>query len=213
MDTNRLYGSTNLSRMLEEIDDLRGYFDNETYRRYLDFLIGAMKNEIAAVDTGAYIWSDYEKLGDYGFQLFPHEYTDETGVCHSFLENNPVSCDLSKTTVISRTNKQNRMFLAISDFFKNGFVFDKTNHAGIYLEGIDALIVTNGYHHSAVAGYYRKGTFLAKPFHTVDFLRYIRTDARFWKDNNGNILGSVEDFRYAFLFEVYRKKLEYENRF
>lgn len=178
----------------------------------LEYFISTVKVDLQTDLLSAIIYSG-DNLKEFNFP-FPTYYHDENGIeqcAYQADETERKLVDLANDCVLALPWKDQSYISKLLHLKKDVFCFDKCSHECYYYEYVDLCYVLNGIHSISGGITYKKGSILAKVFHTKLLFPNIYTNGAQWFNVHTNqSTGEVQDFRIAIIYELCRIKYNIE---
>jgi len=142
------------------------------------------------------------------FSPFPLKYKDEKGAEHSICnENNLQVVDFSKDIVFSTPWHKGRMPKNINSLTKVPFCYYGSNHWGYYYPELKMCYIYNGNHSVAMGAKKKQGTMEIPVCSITPLFEHVYTDGAHWYSVHDDVIsGNVNDFRFAVLYELAKRK-------
>ena len=185
--------------------ELFAYGDKQDNLCYLDFLIETIKRDIKSGSILNAVFGDGQMPTD--AITIPLEYEDEQGNHVRIATGETMSLDFKNAFVLTDVWSSSRLYNALRDIRKSGFLYDRKDHFAYYYSGLDIFHVRSGNHHAEAASYFKVGKMETEVYDVAKLFDHIETDGMDWyNSSSGKKIGTVIDFRVAILFELCKMK-------
>lgn len=189
----------------------------------LEFICEAIREDIRSDYLTKYIYSDWS-YNDEGEIV-----KNRNGITYEMMSLLPTICftenkeeikiepetqiyevDMKTDCVIAKFWNDKSIKYAVKDINKEGFKHIEKNLKSFYYPLLKICVITNGFHHSAVASVRREGKFTTNYSYDITKLfPHVSTNGCNWYNTHtGEKLLAVHDFRVAALYEIYKKQAE-----
>lgn len=214
------FGKTNtIKRNRAKFDSAKKYITHitEIYPpseaiQILDYYDCMVKNDIAFELRNKILYEGtFIDLNQHGFDpclRFPY-YDKEGNLNCTFdhcIEDIRIDFDRETTTFLLPWS-QKKMERAILMSSNRKFQFDMNNHKAYYFYPFDFVYLYNGNHGIAAFSAKKNGFLMAKTINFMPIFPHVKTNGTEWISVYTNeILGEIQDFRIAVLFELQKTK-------
>lgn len=186
-----------ISYALQWLSREESMIDNhEVFLKLLDIYIEALKVDLQV-----------EWFLEHGFDSKLRE-PNECIPRFDIATNHKHTINFSDTTIVSMPYNAEKLANAVKDLDTSRFDEEKANYEVTYISGIDVGIVTNGFHHLAVAGFKKEGKIIAKeyvPFaENIDKIDFVYNGEAYSIMIDGKNAGKIPDDRLALLMAIYQ---------
>lgn len=174
----------------------------------LDFISQVIKEDLKTTLLSHIFYNPPGFKEDILTGVFPLYYYDEKGNYCKILCSGEKEIDLASDSVVVRYPwRLDRLQKCIKIIHKEGFEYHAHNHKAYYFPFIDLCYLYNGLHSSACGVVYRQGKIKADVYDLTELFPHVYTDGVNWYNlHNKSAIYKVEDFRFAILYEIGRKK-------